>query len=81
MQFCPKQLAHPPEISGCAHLANGTQHPATPPLEPLPPTLTQLPLRLLTSPDLTAVDLDHRTRAQVDADWTSLVRAALHLEI
>jgi hypothetical protein len=45
------------------------------------PDLAEVLLRLLTSPNLNAANLDHRSLPQVDPSWTLLVRATRHLEI
>ena len=64
-----------------ASLASGIQRVADAQLMATAPDLAAVLLRLLTTPTLIAVDLDPCTRAQVDAAWTLLVRAAPHLEI
>lgn len=58
MQLCPKLNAHPPEIGECLHLAIGVQHPADARLRAAAANLTELALRLLTTPNLTAAELD-----------------------
>ena len=63
------------------HLATGIQRLADARLMAAAPELATVLLRLLTSPALTAHDLDLGTRPVRDAAWDLLVRATPHLEI
>lgn len=67
--------------NGPLHLATGIQRLADTTLMAAAPDLAEMLLRLLSAPDLTAADLDPRTRAMIDTAWTLLVRAAPHLEV
>ena len=70
------------EPGGCPlHLATGIQRLADGKLMAAAPELADTVLRLLTSPALTAYDVDPRTRPVRDAAWELLVRVAPHLEI
>ena len=63
------------------HLATGIQRLADARLMAAAPDLADVLLRLLTSPDLTAHDLDPQTQPAIVAAWNLLVRVAPHLEI
>lgn len=63
------------------HLATGIQRLADAKLMAAAPEFTDVLLRLLTSPFLTAHDLSWQTVPIRDAAWDLLVRVAPHLEI
>lgn len=74
--------ARPVEFGGsCLHIATGIQRMADATLIAAAPDLTEVLLRLLTTPDLMRADLDSQTRDAVVGAWDLLVRVAPHLEI
>lgn len=72
----------PVEPGGCPlHIAVGIQRLADARLIAAAPDLAAALLRFLTSHELSAADLDPRTRRSIRAGWALLVRVAPHLRL